>query len=127
MPNPEPAVEYARQRCLADLHELKEFLSFPTISALPEHETDIREAAGWLSSRLRRLEADEVEIMETGGHPLVYAEWARAEEKRIAEEQRRKLEEEELALAKKLADEQEAERIRLEEEPCCFCLTTPKH
>jgi acetylornithine deacetylase/succinyl-diaminopimelate desuccinylase-like protein len=59
----------------AHLAELDEFLRIPSISALPEHAGDIRRAAEWVAARMKRAGIPEVEVLETGGHPLVYGRW----------------------------------------------------
>jgi acetylornithine deacetylase/succinyl-diaminopimelate desuccinylase-like protein len=62
----------------ARLDSFKEFLRFPSISALPEHAPDIRRAAAWLADALRTAGLDHVEVSETDGHPVVYADWLHA-------------------------------------------------
>ena len=54
--------------------ELNEFLSIPSISALPAHAQDCRRAAEWLSAHLRGLGCPVVNIIEGPGHPVVWAE-----------------------------------------------------
>jgi acetylornithine deacetylase/succinyl-diaminopimelate desuccinylase-like protein len=56
------------------LRELSEFLSIPSISALPSHAADCRAAAEWLLADLRRLHCPVVQLIEGDGHPLVWAE-----------------------------------------------------
>jgi acetylornithine deacetylase/succinyl-diaminopimelate desuccinylase-like protein len=56
-----------------------DFLRIPSISALPEHAGDCRAAAEWLVARLRDIGLDNVEASETGGHPIVYADWLHAD------------------------------------------------
>lgn len=58
------------------LKELSEFLSIPSISALPSHAADCRAAADWLVKDLKRLHCPVVELVEGngGGHPVVWAE-----------------------------------------------------
>jgi acetylornithine deacetylase/succinyl-diaminopimelate desuccinylase-like protein len=56
------------------LRELSEFLSIPSISALPGHAADCRRAAEWLSAHLRSLGCPVVSIIEGPGHPVVWAE-----------------------------------------------------
>ncbi len=56
------------------LKELSEFLSIPSISALPDHAADCRRAAMWLVQDLRRLGCPVVELKEGRGHPVVWAE-----------------------------------------------------
>ncbi|HWA15319.1 MAG TPA: dipeptidase [Gemmatimonadales bacterium] len=58
------------------LQELNEFLSIPSISALPSHTADCRAAAEWLVRDLERLHCPVVHLVEgkNGGHPVVWAE-----------------------------------------------------
>ncbi len=56
------------------LRELYQFLSIPSISALPQHAPDCRRAAEWLASHLQNLGCPIVEIVEGPGHPVVWAE-----------------------------------------------------
>ena len=56
------------------LRELNEFLSIPSVSALPAHAADCRTAAEWLSGHLRGLGCPVVNIIEGPGHPVVWAE-----------------------------------------------------
>jgi acetylornithine deacetylase/succinyl-diaminopimelate desuccinylase-like protein len=54
-------------------------LRIPSISALPEHAGDCRAAAEWIGAELRRIGMENVEVSETGGAPIVYADWLHAE------------------------------------------------
>ena len=56
------------------LEELKEFLRIPSISTLPEHAGDVRRAAQFLADELQRIGMENVRLIETAGHPLVYAD-----------------------------------------------------
>ena len=56
------------------LQELTEFLSIPSVSALPAHNTDCRRAAEWLKRHLVTLGCPVVEIIQGPGHPVVWAE-----------------------------------------------------
>ena len=51
-----------------------DFLSIPSVSAIPGHAADCRRAAEWLAGELRRIGAQRVEVSETGGHPIVVGE-----------------------------------------------------
>jgi acetylornithine deacetylase/succinyl-diaminopimelate desuccinylase-like protein len=55
------------------LEELKEFLRMPSISAREDNTGRFRACAEWVEDRLRDAGAD-TRIMETDGHPVVYAE-----------------------------------------------------
>ena len=58
--------------------ELTEFLRIPSISSLTEHANDVRRAGQWVAERLRKAGMDAVEVMPTGGHPVVYGQWLHA-------------------------------------------------
>src|SRR5712692_5259183 len=60
------------------LEELKTFLRIPSISTLPEHRGDIDRAAGFVADSLRAAGLENVEVIPTGKHPLVYADWLHA-------------------------------------------------
>ena len=65
----------------AQLKELTEFLSIPSISTLPDHAADCRRAAAWLMDHFRELGLPVVELLEGDGHPVVWAESPRVEGK----------------------------------------------
>ncbi len=58
--------------------ELLQFLSIPSISALPEHASAVQEAARWVANRLTAAGLENVQTLPTGGHPVVYGEWLHA-------------------------------------------------
>src|SRR6185295_4399410 len=60
------------------LEELKNFLRIPSISTLPEHRADIDSAARFVADSLGKAGMENVEIIPTAGHPLVYADWMHA-------------------------------------------------
>src|SRR5258705_285436 len=60
------------------LEELKSFLRIPSISTLPEHRGDIDGAARFVADSLGAAGLENVEIIPTAKHPLVYAEWMHA-------------------------------------------------
>ncbi len=57
----------------------EDLLRIPSVSGLPEHAADCRAAAEFLAAELRRAGLEHVEVSETGGHPIVYADWLHAE------------------------------------------------
>src|SRR5437870_10390490 len=73
-----PAVDYARQNQQRFLNELKDLLRIPSVSTLEEHKSDVQKAADFVASELRRIGMENVEIIPTQGHPLVYADWLHA-------------------------------------------------
>jgi acetylornithine deacetylase/succinyl-diaminopimelate desuccinylase-like protein len=72
------AVDFARNQQTRFLEELKALLRIPSISTLPEHRGDIRLAAESLAKELKRIGMEHVEVIETTGHPLIYADWLHA-------------------------------------------------
>jgi acetylornithine deacetylase/succinyl-diaminopimelate desuccinylase-like protein len=69
------ARQYSRAHGERFVQELVEVLRIPSLSADPAHAGDVRQAAEWLANDLRAVGAENVAIMETAGHPVVYGEW----------------------------------------------------
>jgi acetylornithine deacetylase/succinyl-diaminopimelate desuccinylase-like protein len=61
------------------LDELKTLLAIPSISALPEHKSDVLACAEWCANEMRRIGLGNVRLYETPGHPVVYGDWLGAE------------------------------------------------
>ena len=55
--------------------DLLAFIAIPSVSAQPEHAGDVRRAGQWVIDRLVAAGMDNARMMETGGHPVVYADW----------------------------------------------------
>jgi acetylornithine deacetylase/succinyl-diaminopimelate desuccinylase-like protein len=55
-----------------------DFLRIPSISGIPAHAGDCRRAAERLAADLRTAGLENVDVSETGGHPIVYADWLHA-------------------------------------------------
>ena len=72
------AVSYARQNHPRFLDELKALLRIPSVSTLPEHKGDCRRAAEVLAAELTRIGMEHARLIETEGHPMVYADWLHA-------------------------------------------------
>ncbi|MDQ1146084.1 acetylornithine deacetylase/succinyl-diaminopimelate desuccinylase-like protein [Bacillus sp. SORGH_AS 510] len=62
-----------------NVEELKELLRIPSISSLSEHKEDIQKAASWIAKKLESIGMEHVEIIQTKGHPIVYADWLHQE------------------------------------------------
>jgi acetylornithine deacetylase/succinyl-diaminopimelate desuccinylase-like protein len=58
--------------------ELKQYLAIPSVSALPQHAADVRRAAEWTMESLRGAGLQNAKLIETPGHPVVYADWLNA-------------------------------------------------
>src|SRR5476651_2341548 len=73
-----PAVSFAKENQQRFLGELKDLLRIPSVSTAPEHKDDVRRAAEFVASDLRKMGMENVEIIPTKGHPLIYADWLHA-------------------------------------------------
>ncbi len=73
-----PAVDFARQNQQRFLDELKDLLRIPSVSTAPEHKADVQRAADFVAKDLRRIGMENVEMIQTKGHPLIYADWLHA-------------------------------------------------
>ena len=75
---PQVPLHYAEQRQKAHLEELMAFLRIPSVSTQPERTEDVRAAAEWVAEALRRAGLENVRVIATQRHPLVYADWLQA-------------------------------------------------
>src|SRR4030081_3993432 len=76
-----PAVDFARNNQLRFLNDLKVLLRIPSVSTLDKHKSDVRRAADFVANELRRIGMENVEVIPTKGHPLIYADWLHAQGK----------------------------------------------
>jgi acetylornithine deacetylase/succinyl-diaminopimelate desuccinylase-like protein len=60
------------------LDELLTFLRIPSISTLPERKPDVTRAAQFVADALRIAGVENIEIIPTENHPLVYGDWLHA-------------------------------------------------
>ncbi len=60
------------------LDELKTFLRIPSVSTLPEHVADVLRAAQFVADSMKTAGLENIEIIATAKHPLVYADWLHA-------------------------------------------------
>jgi acetylornithine deacetylase/succinyl-diaminopimelate desuccinylase-like protein len=60
------------------LEELKQFVRIQSVSSLPEHAGDMLQCAEWTAEALRQAGCEHIQILPTGGHPVVYADWLHA-------------------------------------------------
>lgn len=75
-----PAIvdEFVQQNEKRFLDELFELIRIPSVSTLPEHKQDVARAAGFLAEKLKAAGMENIEIIPTAKHPLVYADWLHA-------------------------------------------------
>lgn len=67
------AIDYVNANSQRFVDELFDLLRIPSISAQPAHAPDVRKAAEWVADRCRAAGLT-AEIVETKGHPAVFAE-----------------------------------------------------
>ena len=72
------AIKYLEENHERFKNELIELLRIPSISIEPAHKADVDKAALWLADKLRSMDMDNVEILPTAGHSVVYGEWLKA-------------------------------------------------
>jgi acetylornithine deacetylase/succinyl-diaminopimelate desuccinylase-like protein len=68
------ALSYAQSHAEEFVDQLVDLLRIPSISTDPDYTEDVRRAAEWLREDFQRIGLDRAELMETPGHPIVYAE-----------------------------------------------------
>ncbi|WP_375579456.1 dipeptidase [Marivirga tractuosa] len=56
------------------LDELFDLLRIPSVSADPKFKGDVKKAAEFMKAKFKEAGADNVEVCETAGHPIVYAD-----------------------------------------------------
>jgi acetylornithine deacetylase/succinyl-diaminopimelate desuccinylase-like protein len=72
-------VDYAQAHGGEIVEELIAFATIPSISTDPAYARHVIEAADWLAQRLTRAGLEEVVIHKTAGHPIITAQWLKAE------------------------------------------------
>jgi len=76
----EAILNYLTEHREEQLEALKEFLRIPSVSTDSKFKPDVHKAAQFVHDYLSKIGFEHVEIQETKGHPLVYAEWLNAGE-----------------------------------------------
>ncbi|MEH7253482.1 dipeptidase [Neobacillus niacini] len=71
--------EFVSKHHHQNVEELKELLRIPSISSLSEHKEDMQKAASWIANKLQNIGMEHVEIVQTKGHPIIYADWLHQE------------------------------------------------
>lgn len=70
-------IDYLHQHQAAHRAWALDLCRIPSISTKPEHKGDVRKAVEWTRDLCTQIGL-KAELCETGGHPLVYAEWCQA-------------------------------------------------
>jgi acetylornithine deacetylase/succinyl-diaminopimelate desuccinylase-like protein len=69
------AIEYSRGNRDRFIRELSEFIRIESISTDEAYKPQVEHGAEWAAGHLRKLGIQEVKLLPTGGHPVVYGEW----------------------------------------------------
>jgi acetylornithine deacetylase/succinyl-diaminopimelate desuccinylase-like protein len=73
-----PVIDFIHTNRDRYIKELTDYLAIPSISALPEHKADVRRCAEWTADEMRRVGLENVRVIDTPGHPVVYGDWLHA-------------------------------------------------
>jgi acetylornithine deacetylase/succinyl-diaminopimelate desuccinylase-like protein len=71
----EKIVDYIHVQRDRYVEELKQYLAIPSVSALPQHQGDVRMCAEWTANHMRHIGLQNVRVIETPGNPIVYGDW----------------------------------------------------
>jgi len=72
------ATEYLHANFPKFIAQLADFIRIPSISAQPQHAKDIERCAQWLAKHLFQIGLENIRIIATEKHPIVYADWLHA-------------------------------------------------
>ena len=72
------AINFAHENENRFRDELIELVRIPSVSTDVEHKGDMQKAAEYLANKLKGIGMNNVSIMPTGGHPVVYADFLTA-------------------------------------------------
>ncbi|MBS1933509.1 MAG: dipeptidase [Bacteroidetes bacterium] len=76
-----PYSKYINDNMPQHIQEFKEFVSIPSLSSLPANKKDVERCAEWLKEKLQAKGLLNAQVLETDGHPVVFAEWNKAKGK----------------------------------------------
>lgn len=74
----EQVLAYLDQNKERYLAELKELLAIPSVSTNPQNTPDVERCAQWVADHMRHIGLQNVQVMPTPGHPVVYGDWLNA-------------------------------------------------
>ncbi len=78
MPSLLPVIDHIHTSRERFVSELKAFLAIPSISSSPSHAGEVRRCAEWTAAEMRRIGLENIRLIETAGHPVVYGDWLHA-------------------------------------------------
>jgi acetylornithine deacetylase/succinyl-diaminopimelate desuccinylase-like protein len=73
MTRADPVLRYSSANGSRFVSELMDFVRFPSVSAQPQHAGDVKNCAAWLAAHLEGIGLENVSVVPTAGHPIVYA------------------------------------------------------
>jgi acetylornithine deacetylase/succinyl-diaminopimelate desuccinylase-like protein len=79
MPEPATVEAYLDATAQRRIDRFLDLLRIPSVSGIPEHAGDCRRAAESIAAELREAGLEHVEVADTAGHPIVYADWLHAD------------------------------------------------
>ena len=68
------ALTYAGDHAEQFTSELEDLLRIPSVSTDSAYADDVRDAAHWLAQNMENIGINHVEVIDTDGHPIVFAE-----------------------------------------------------
>ncbi len=68
------ALAYAGKNAEQFTAELEDLLRIPSVSTDSAYADDVRDAAHWLAENMKSIGIEHVEVIETDGHPIVFAD-----------------------------------------------------
>lgn len=71
----DPITRYLDEHRDRFVDDLKAVLRIPSVSAQPQHKSDVERCARHVAQDLKSLGMTRVDVVPTAGHPVVYAEW----------------------------------------------------
>jgi len=75
MSGAQKAIEYARKNRERFTSELSEFIKIESISTDNAYKAQVLKAAEWAAEHLRKIGIENIKLMPTGGHPVVYGDY----------------------------------------------------
>lgn len=75
MSEAQKALEYAHKNHERFIKELSEFIRIETVSTDDAYKAEVQKGAEWAANHLKKLGIENVQIMPTGGHPVVYGDY----------------------------------------------------
>ncbi len=69
------AIQYAHEHREQFLGNLKDLVRIPSVSTDPDRKQDVQRAAVWVADRLKAIGMQNVQVLQTQRHPIVFGEY----------------------------------------------------